>query len=199
MSWVKGVEHITFDIRNGEAVFFSNAPEQQHLQHLVEKQRPHKVAHRACRNIKRANQIQSTPRTWTNSLIFRRNQLTKQAYRHHERFVDQSFEANQTFGSSLSLQRHDNVAEKPLKRFKSTLFEHEEKTLIVEHDKTQSDKSDKTTMSSFTFFTKRLTDEVRKIRLLEVHLELFHSRLIGVVPSSTSASWSATISSSMSR
>jgi hypothetical protein len=165
LAWVKSLEHIRYETRNGETVFYSSAPEQLHIQKLLKEQRPHRIARRTCRNRPHPDKIQSTPKTWTNSLIFRRNQLTKQAYRHHERFVDQSFEANQTFGIPLAPQRDEDVVAKPLKRFKSTLFENDEKSFIVEHEKTQSDKSNKTSLEShFSFFTRRQTDEVRRLQ-----------------------------------
>lgn len=85
INWLQQIEYVTTENRNGEIVFSSNAPCQRHLTPLIQntsnikRSRRHSSALKLniSRCVSNINTSYATPRTWANSLIFRRNQLNK--------------------------------------------------------------------------------------------------------------------------
>lgn len=71
--WLRKVENIRSEVRDGQVVYFSESPCHQHLASLIRKQKPDSRNSQSRTNTSSYNEsTPSTPKSWTRSLILRR-------------------------------------------------------------------------------------------------------------------------------
>jgi hypothetical protein len=177
LMWLRNIEHVEAKVRDGQMVFFSKAPEQSHLRKLFRQQTYTKVSRRPLKrqaqfsesvntsvntSVYTSLRLNTTPKTCANALLFRRNQLTKTAFRLNERFIDQSFEANQTIVGTMNSQLTKPEIVHKEKRFKSNLFERPDGSVLTEFDfnKNNNQISNDTYTTNISYLNMRQHDVV---------------------------------------
>lgn len=93
--WLEDIAHVKTAYRNGLIVYFSDAPNQQHLTSMIYKQRKQRVAKsssssRSSSIASKLDETLCTPKSWTNSLTFRRRKFSNSSFIHEKQSVPDS-------------------------------------------------------------------------------------------------------------
>lgn len=85
--WLESIAHIKTAVRDNQIVYFSEAPDQQHLTELIRKQKNNSRNVRRPRTSLRTSVVSdglnatfATPKSWTNSLVIRRSKLANSSF-----------------------------------------------------------------------------------------------------------------------